>query len=143
MISSKDIKNTMNEKEQVNRRNTRVWVRMNEDAKAPYFRNQFIQKYGGKFVKEGRYWKWMELDFEKLIIEEFEKKVQEFKAPEPVIKVERGKNYVFQNKEGNEVYIKNLLEYCMENKLVRGAMYDLMTGKRKTYKGYKFLRKEE
>lgn len=140
----------MNEKEQVNRRNTRVWVRMNEDAKSPYFRNQFIQKYGGKFIKEGRYWKWMELDFEKLLIEdfekksqEFEKKVQDFKAPEPVIRVERGKSYVFQNKEGNEVHIKNLLEYCMENKLVRGAMYDLMTGKRKTYKGYKFLRKEE
>ena len=133
----------MNEKEQVNRRNTRIWVRMNEDAKSSYFRNQFVQKYGGKFVKEGRYWKWVELDFEKLIIQDFEKKIQEFKIPEPVVKVERGKNYVFQNKEGEEVYIKNLLEYCMENKLVRGAMYDLMTGKRKTYKGYKFLRKEE
>jgi hypothetical protein len=50
---------------------------------------------------------------------------------------------VFGSKEGKEVYIKNLLEYCIENKLVRGAMYDLMTGKRKSYKGYKFLRKEE
>jgi hypothetical protein len=133
----------MNEKDQVNRRNTRIWVRMNEDAKAPYFRNQFIQKHGGKFVKEGRNWRWVEIDFEKLLIEDFEKKIQEFKAPEPVIRVERGKNYVFQNKEGKEVYIKNLLEYCMDNKLVRGAMYDLMTGKRKSYKGYKFLRKEE
>lgn len=133
----------MNEKEQVNRRNTRVWVKMNEDAKSSYFRNQFIQNHGGKFVKEGRYWKWIELDFEKLLIEDFEKKVQEFKAPEPVIKVERGKSYVFQDREGKEVHIKNLLDFCMENKFVRGAMYDLMSGKRKTYKGYKFLRKEE
>jgi hypothetical protein len=133
----------MNEKDQVNRRNTRIWVRMNEDAKSSYFREQFIQKNGGKFIKEGRYWKWVELDFEKLMIEEFERKVQQFTAPEPVIRVERGKSYVFQNKEGNEVHIKNLLEYCMENKLVRGAMYDLMTGKRKSYKGFKFLRKEE
>jgi len=133
----------MNEKEQVNRRNSRLWIKMNEDAKSHHFRNRFIENHGGKFVKEGRYWKWIAIDFEKLIIEDFENKVKEFKAPEPVIKVERGKNYVFQNKEGNEVYIKNLLEYCMDNKLVRGAMYDLMTGKRKTYKGYKFLRKEE
>jgi hypothetical protein len=133
----------MNEKEQVNRRNTRVWVKMNEDAKSSYFRNQFIHNHGGKFVKEGRYWKWVEVDFEKLLIEDFEKKIQEFKAPEPVIKVERGKSYVFQDREGKEVHIKNLLDFCMENKLVRGAMYDLMSGKRKTYKGYKFLRKEE
>jgi hypothetical protein len=133
----------MNEKEQVNRRNTRLWVKMNEDAKSSYFRNQFIQNHGGKFIKEGRHWKWIEIDFEKLLIQEFEKKIQEFKPPEAIVKVERGKSYVFTNKEGDEVHIKNLLEYCMENKLVRGAMYDLMTGKRKTYKGYKFLRKEE
>jgi hypothetical protein len=133
----------MNEKDQVNRRNTRVWVKMNEDAKSSYFRNQFIQKYGGKFVKEGKHWKWVEIDFEKLLIEDFEKQVKEFKPPEPVIRIERGKNYVFLNKEGKEVYIKNLLDFCTENKLVRGAMYDLMSGKRKTYKGYKFLKKEE
>jgi len=133
----------MNEKDQVNKRNTRVWVRMNEDAKAPYFRTKFLEKYGGEFVKDGRYWKWKEIDFKKLLIEEFDKKIKQFSMPEPLIKVERGKNYVFQNKEGKEVYIKNLLEYCMDNKLVRGAMYDLMTGKRKSYKGYKFLRKEE
>lgn len=133
----------MNEKEQVNKRNTRVWVKMNEDAKSPYFRNQFVKNHGGKFLKEGRYWKWIEVDFEKILIEDFEKKIQDFKPPEPVVKVERGKSYVFQDREGKEVHIKNLLDFCMENKLVRGAMYDLMSGKRKTYKGYKFLRKEE
>ena len=132
----------MNEKDQVNRRNTRVWVKMNEDAKSSYFREQFVQRNGGKFIKEGRYWKWVELDFEKLMIQEFEKKVKEFKAPEPVVRQEKGKKFVF-SKNNEEIHIQNLLEFCMDNKLVRGAMYDLMTGKRKTYKGYKFLRKEE
>jgi hypothetical protein len=106
------------------------------------FRDKFIQQFGGKFVKEGRYWKWLELDFEKMFLQEIEEKVKEFKIPEPVIKVERGKSFVF-TKNGEEVYVKNLLEFCMDNKLVRGAMYDLMSGKRKIYKGYKFLRKEE
>lgn len=129
-------------KDHVNKRNTRTWIRLNEDAKSGMFRDKFIQQFGGKFVKEGRYWKWLELDFEKMFLQEIEEKVKEFKIPEPVIKVERGKSFVF-TKNGEEVYVKNLLEFCMDNKLVRGAMYDLMSGKRKTYKGYKFLRKEE
>jgi hypothetical protein len=129
-------------KDHVNKRNSRTWIRLNEDAKSGMFREKFIQQFGGKFVKEGRYWKWLELDFEKMFLQEIEEKVKEFKIPEPVIKVERGKSFVF-TKNGEEVYVKNLLEFCMDNKLVRGAMYDLMSGKRKTYKGYKFLRKEE
>jgi hypothetical protein len=129
-------------KDHVNKRNTRTWIRLNEDAKSGMFRDKFIQQFGGKFVKEGRYWKWLELDFEKIFLQEIEEKVKEFKIPEPVIKVERGKSFVF-TKNGEEVYVKNLLEFCMDNKLVRGAMYDLMSGKRKIYKGYKFLRKEE
>jgi len=129
-------------KDHVNKRNSRTWIRLNEDAKSGMFRDKFIQQFGGKFVKEGRYWKWLELDFEKMFLQEIEEKVKEFKIPEPVIKVERGKSFVF-TKNGEEVYVKNLLEFCMDNKLVRGAMYDLMSGKRKTYKGYKFLRKEE
>jgi len=129
-------------KDHVNKRNTRTWIRLNEDAKSGMFRDKFIQQFGGKFVKEGRYWKWLELDFEKMFLQEIEEKVKEFKIPEPVIKVERGKSFVF-TKNGEEVYVKNLLEFCMDNKLVRGAMYDLMSGKRKIYKGYKFLRKEE
>ena len=129
-------------KDHVNKRNSRTWIRLNEDAKSGMFREKFIQQFGGKFVKEGRYWKWLELDFEKMFLQEIEEKVKEFKIPEPVIKVERGKSFVF-TKNGEEVYVKNLLEFCMDNKLVRGAMYDLMSGKRKIYKGYKFLRKEE
>jgi len=129
-------------KDHVNKRNSRTWIRLNEDAKSGMFRNKFIQQFGGKFVKEGRYWKWLELDFEKMFLQEIEEKVKEFKIPEPLIKVERGKSFVF-TKNGEEVYVKNLLEFCMDNKLVRGAMYDLMSGKRKIYKGYKFLRKEE
>lgn len=136
-------------KDHVNKKNTKTWIRINDDAKSHIFREKFIQQFGGKFVKDGRYWKWLELDFEKALLEEiqknakeFEDKVNEFKMPEPVIKVERGKSFVF-TKNGEEVFIKNLLEFCMDNKLVRGAMYDLMSGKRKTYKGYKFLRKEE
>ena len=129
-------------KDHVNKRNTRTWVKINEDAKSQYFRNKFIEQFGGRFIKEGRYWKWLEFDFEKLFIKELEEKIKQFKPPEPVIKVERGKSFVF-TKNGEEVFIKNLLEFCMDNKLVRGAMYDLMSGKRKTYKGYKFLRKEE
>ena len=46
-------------------------------------------------------------------------------------------------KEGKEVEIENLYQYCQEHDLNRSAMYDLVIGKRKSYKGFKFVRKEE
>ena len=75
----------MSEKEQVNRRNSRLWVKMNEDAKSHHFRNRFIENHGGKFVKEGKYWKWIAIDFEKLIIEKT-KTNQQIKIKEKKIK---------------------------------------------------------
>jgi hypothetical protein len=132
----------MSDKEHVNRKNTRIWVRMNEDSRSSYFRDKFVKEHGGQFVKDGRYWKWIELDFEQMIKEHFEQLMKNFEMPAPVVTKERGKAYVFK-KNNEEVHIQNLLEYCMDNNLMRSAMYDLMNGKRKSYKGYKFLRKEE
>ena len=40
-------------KDHVNKRNSRTWIRLNEDAKSGMFRDKFIQQFGGKFVKEG------------------------------------------------------------------------------------------
>lgn len=132
----------MSEKDHVNRKNTRVWVRMNEDSRSAHFRAKFLKEHGGQFVKEGRYWKWIELNFEQMIKKHFEDFMKNFKMPPPVIAKEKGKAYVFK-KDNEEVHVQNLFEYCMENNLMRSAMYDLMSGKRKSYKGYKFVRKEE
>ena len=33
----------------INKKNTREWIKVNEDSKAAYFRNQIVSKHGGDF----------------------------------------------------------------------------------------------
>ena len=42
----------------VNKRGSYTWIKCNDDAKSSYFRNTFLQKHGGEFVKNGRHWEW-------------------------------------------------------------------------------------
>ena len=42
----------------INKRNSREWIRVNEDSQAPRYREAIVQKYGGRFYKEGKEWKW-------------------------------------------------------------------------------------
>ena len=40
------------QREDVNRRNTYTWEKMNNDGRAPTWRNKFISKYGRQFEGE-------------------------------------------------------------------------------------------
>ena len=44
----------------INRRNTRDWIKFNEDSKSGYWRDKFLEEHGGQFIQEGRNWKWEE-----------------------------------------------------------------------------------
>ena len=106
--------------EEVNKRNSITWTACNDDSRSRVWRNIFTETYGGKFVKRGRYWNW----------EEDKKNV-----PPP------RKCWIFE-KNNKEVKITNFSDYCKENDLSRAAMYEVMYGKRRQYKGYTFLAEE-
>ncbi len=105
--------------EEVNKRNSLTWTACNDDSRSAHWRNSFKNKFGGEFTRDGRSWVWRE-----------NKPVE---APR--------KCYIFQ-KENKEVKIVNFMEYCKQNDLNRSAMYEVMQGKRKQYKGYTFLAEE-
>ena len=48
--------------EQVNIKNSVTWTACNDDSRSNYWRSVFLEKYGGEFIKEGRYLKWQEIE---------------------------------------------------------------------------------
>lgn len=105
--------------EEVNRRNSLTWTACNDDSRSNIWRKLFIDSYGGKFVRVGRYWKW-----------------DENKKNETPRKC-----WIF-SKEDKEIRITHFSDYCKENNLSRAAMYEVMNGKRRQYKGYTFIAEE-
>jgi hypothetical protein len=105
--------------EEVNKRNSLTWTACNDDSRSGIWRKLFLESFGGKFTREGRYWIWDE------------NKKQEVPR----------KCWIF-SKENKEVRIINFLEYCKDNNLSRSAMYEVMNGKRRQYKGYTFVAEE-
>ena len=101
----------------VNRKNSRTWVKINEDSRKERHRSEFIEEYGGEFVDAGRrgYVTWQE------------KKGREKRA------------LVFLDPDGNEVEIVNVEKFCRENNLIKSALYAVMAGDRKHHKKYTFL----
>ena len=108
----------MFDKENVNKRNTRTWVKMNEDAQSKNNRNNFCKKYGGEFNKIGRYFQWEELQ----------------KEPEKRI-------MVFE-REGEVFEVTNVMEFCRDHNLTKSALYEVISGKRKQHKKFKFITKK-
>jgi len=108
----------MFDKENVNKRNTRTWVKMNDDAGSKKHRNIFCKQYGGEFNKIGRYFQW----------EEFEKE------PEKRITVFEREGEVFE--------VSNVMEFCREHNLTKSALYEVVSGKRKQHKKFKFIAKK-
>jgi len=100
-------------KDNINRRNTREWVKCNEDAKAPQWRNKFIAEHGGEFVKKYRVWEW-----------------QNIHIPE------QKKKYELTDAEGTVTIVENLKKFCRENELNTGAIHKVIKGDRKQHKGF-------
>jgi len=105
--------------EQVNKKNTRTWVKMNEDSRSKSNRDQFCKIYGGEFKQIGRNFNWEELKTEKE-----EKRIMVFE------------------REGEIFEVDNVMEFCREHNLTKSALYEVVTGKRKHHKKFKFVTKK-
>jgi hypothetical protein len=109
-------------KEHVNRVNTPTWVACNDDARSSIWRQQFINDFGGEFVKQ-RHWTWQEV----------QKPIEKKKTVVPNTKF-----FVFL-KENATVKVHNMTDFCRKNDYSRAAMYEVINGKRKSYKGHTYV----
>jgi hypothetical protein len=98
--------------ENINKPNSKLWSRMNDNSKAAKNREQFVSQHGGSFYKEGRFWKW--------------------RTPAKEQNGYRLKNI----KTGEEVFFSNMTEFGKNNGLTAVKICELLNGKRKTYHGW-------
>jgi len=98
--------------DEVNRRGSRYWIRMNDNSKAAAHRQQFIEEHKGFFERNGRYWVW--------------------RSP-----VEEKNGYWLKRVDTEEkTFFSNMKEFGEKNGLSSVKICELLNGKRKTYKGW-------
>jgi hypothetical protein len=105
----------------VNRRNTREWALFNGNAKGKQNRDKLVEKHGGVWEKKDNSWVW-------------NKKVHHlinFSAPKKIRTL-----FIFTDKQGVKYVTDNFEGFCRERNINSSAMYDVITGKRKTFKGF-------
>jgi hypothetical protein len=102
-------------KEEVNKKYTRTWEKLNNDSKQKKWRRIFLEHFGGEFIKHGRYVEWKESE----VVEE------------PATRI-----ISIINPNGEEDLVENFSKYCRDRELNRAAMYEVLKGKRSQYKGY-------
>lgn len=96
----------------VNKRNTRIWVQINDNSKSAYFRQKFIEENGGFFLKEGKEYKWYS-------------------------QAKKENGYWLQNiHDGQKVFFESMTEFGKKHGLTPVKICELLNGKRKTYKGW-------
>ena len=118
----------------VNRRNSFTWIKCNDDAKSGFFRQQFINRFGGEFLKVGRSWEWSPTKEQIIVLEASISNPPQSNEP-----VEPSKTWLFKNKDGDIIKTKNVQEFCKQNALTRSSLYEVISGKRKQHKGFTFL----
>jgi len=106
-------------KDLVNRRNSKTWVKMNDNSKSHVWRGKFVEEHGGEFVKKGRFWEW-----------------QTIHSSESQEVIEKTPMYEFKDNEGKTHLVDNLMKFCRENDLNKSAIYKVMGGERKHHKGF-------
>jgi len=104
----------------VNKRNTREWAMFNGNSKGEINRAKFIEKHGGEFTKGPNGWIW----------EEKVKRVLSF------AKNTKRTIYIFTDKSGIKYVSDNFEGFCRDRNINSSAMYDVISGKRKTFKGF-------
>lgn len=98
--------------DQVNNKGSRLWMQMNDNSKSVKLRNLFVQKHGGFFIQDGRYWIW--------------------KSP-----IDEKNGYWLKRVDTQEkVFFENMTEFGNKNGLSCVKICELLNGKRKTYKGW-------
>jgi len=111
-------------KDLVNTRNTREWIKCNDDAKSHIWRNKFIEEHSGTFVQDKKQWIWEE---------------KEEIVPDTRLKQTR-KEYIFINKDGVEFLTDNFTKFCRKHDLNRSALIKVMSGERKHHKGFTVIK---
>ena len=104
--------------ENVNQKNTRTWVKVNEDSRANFHRNNFCKSYGGEFHKTGKSFQWEELQ------------------------KESGRRIIVFERKGEVFEVENVLEFCRTHNLTKSALYEVVSGKRKHHKNFRFVIKK-
>jgi len=99
-------------KDLINRRNTREWVKCNDDSKSHIHREAFLSEHGGEFVKSGGVWEWRN------------------------IHIDEKTQYEFKDGDGNITIVENLSKFCRDNDLNKGAIHKVIKGERSHHKGY-------
>ena len=134
-------------KETVNKKYSRTWTKINDDGRSDYWRDKFLSIHGGEFIKNGREWVWEDTAKEpvkeelELVKEELELVKEEL---EPVKEESPKTIYIITKPDGEEEEIDYAIHrYCKANGLDDGNMYKVLSGKRKTHKGYKIRLKIE
>lgn len=107
-------------KDYINKRNTKDWIKCNDNSKSEYWRGVFVSEHGGHFVSEGRHWVWREK--EEIVVDNRLRQTR--------------KNYIFINKDGVEFLADNFTKFCKNNELNRAAMHQVENGKRRQHKGF-------
>tara|TARA_R100000081_G_C4782985_1_gene152707 strand:- start:500 stop:820 length:321 start_codon:yes stop_codon:yes gene_type:complete len=97
-------------KDDVNKKHSYTWTKLNDDARYELFRKEFIAEFGGEFDTKGVW---------------TEKKVE----------VER--TFLIERPDGVIDEVHNFAKYCRVRELNRSAMYEVLKGKRKQHKGYR------
>jgi len=105
----------------VNKRNTREWAFFNGNSRGALNRAKFVEKHGGEFSKSTQGWVWKGGTHKKLEFTHTKKKRT---------------IYIFTDKEGIKYITDNFTGFCKERKINDSAMYDVISGKRKSFKGF-------
>ena len=103
----------------VNRRNTKEWIKCNDNSKSHIHRQNFIEEHGGEFVKNGKFYTWQNIH---------SSETHEAKDKKPL--------YEFKDKNGVTYLADNLMKFCRQYDLNKSAIYKVMNGERSHHKGF-------
>jgi SAM-dependent methyltransferase len=74
-------------KEEVNKKHTRTWEKLNNNSKKDKWREIFLEQFGGKFITHGKYVEWKDFPFSSLGVEHdwFENDNEDWSPPDDPI----------------------------------------------------------
>lgn len=114
--------NTLN-LDKVNVRCSREWVLFNGNSHEKKNRQALIDKYGGHWEQNKRNKEWIWHPRAVTIVN-----FPEAKKPRP--------QFEFTHKDGKIIITDNFTGFCRENNVNASAMHEVLSGKRKQFKGY-------
>ena len=103
--------------EDVNVKHTTTWVALNDDSRCRKYRAEFLGLFGGEFIEDRKYVKWQPIQI-----------IPKYNPPLRLI--------TMLDKNNNIIEIDNFAAFCRDNGLNRVAMYDVLRGSRRSFKGY-------